>query len=275
MRRQRSEGGATVTGGGRIASHATLHYAAAGRVAQATFTQPELSEASLDDLNDVVARVQADRGLRTLVIRGRGEVFCTGIEAELIASAFGDLEYFEHVLTRIAATCLSLEALEVPVIAAVNGRATAAGLELALACDMIVTADDAQLGDAQLDSGMIPGGGSTVRLPRAVGVQHARELIYSGRLVGGREAAALGLALRSVPAADLDAAVEALAATLTGKSRQALAAAKRQINGGLGRDTPTGVEHERGEFIRYLREPDSDAIEGFRAATEGRPPSWA
>jgi enoyl-CoA hydratase/carnithine racemase len=239
-----------------------------------TLMSSELSESSLDDLNDVVARVQADQSLRALVIRGQGEVFCTGLEPALIASAFADLEYFEHVLTRIAATCLSLEALEVPVIAAVNGRATAAGLELALACDMIVAADEAQLGDAQLGSGMIPGGGSTVRLPRAVGVQHARELIYSGRVVGGREAAALGLALRSAPAAELDAAVEALAASFTGKSRQALAAAKRQINGGLGRDTPTGVEHERSEFIRYLREPHSDAVEGFRAASEGRPPSW-
>lgn len=259
---------------GRTPSHATLDYATAGRVARATFTHPELSESSLDELNDVVARVQADHDVRVLVVRGQGEVFCTGIEAALMASAFADLEYFEHVLTRIAATCLSLEALDVPVIAAVNGRATAAGLELALACDMIVAADDAQLGDTQLDSGMIPGGGSTVRLPRAVGVQQARELIYSARMVAGREAAALGLALRSVPGAELDATVEALAASFTGKSRQALAASKRQINGGLGRDTPTGVEHERSEFIRYLREPQSDAVEGFRAASEGRPPSW-
>ena len=60
------------------------------------------------------------------MIRGQGEVFCVGIDAELLASAFADLEYFEHVLTRVAATCLSLEALEVPVIAAVNGLATAA-----------------------------------------------------------------------------------------------------------------------------------------------------
>ena len=78
-----------------------------------------------------------------------------------------------------------------------------------------------------------------------------------------------------MPAAELDGAVAALAASFADKSRRALAAAKRQINGGLGLDTPSGVEHERSEFIRYLREPHSDAIEGFRAAREDRPPSWA
>jgi len=264
-----------VTGGGTTSSHATLHYAASGRIAKATFTRTELSEKSLDDLNDVVARVQADPGVRALVLRGEGGVFCSGIDAPLMESAFTDLEYFEHVLTRLAAICLSLEALEVPAIAAVNGLATAAGFELALACDVIVAANEARLGDAHTDSGMIPGGGSTVRLPRTVGVQRARELIYSSRIVGGAEAAAMGLALRAVPAAELDDAVQALAESFTGKSRRALAACKRQINGGLGLDTPSGVEHERSEFIRYLREPHSDAIEGFRAAREGRPPTWA
>jgi len=264
-----------VTGGGNTASHATLQYSTAGRVAHATFTSTELSEKSLDDLNDVVARVQADSSVRTLVLRGQGDVFCTGIEAELMASAFGDLEYFEHVLTRLAATCLSLEALEMPVIAAVNGRATAAGFELALACDMIVAADEAELGDAHTETGMIPAGGSTIRLPRTIGVQQASELVYSSRVLSGTEALAIGLVLKSVPGSELDATVATLAAGFTGKSRRALAAVKRQINGGLGLDTPSGVEHERSEFIRYLREPHSDAIEGFRAAREGRPPSWA
>jgi enoyl-CoA hydratase/carnithine racemase len=179
------------------------------------------------------------------------------------------------VLTRLAATCLSLEALEVPVIAAVNGLACTAGFELALSCDLIVAADEAQIGDAHTASGLVPGGGATVRLPRTIGVQLARELVYSGRLMSGSQAAAIGLVARSVPAAKLSEAVEEIAASFADKSRRSLAICKRQINGGLGLDTPSGVEHERGEFIRYLREPDSDAIEGFRAAQAGRPPTWA
>jgi len=267
-----------VTGIGNFASHATLQYGTEGRVATATFTRPaagnSLSEQALDEITDVVARVQADQNVRTLVVRGQDDCFCAGIDDEVLEGALGDLEYFEHVLTRVAATCLSLEALEVPVIAAVNGLASGAGFELALACDVIVAADEARLGDGHVAVGLIPGGGATVRLPRTIGVQQARDLIYSGRLVSGSEAAALGLALRSVPAASLDASVAELAASFTDKPRRALAAAKRQINGGLGLDTPSGVEYERNEFIRYVREPHSDALEGFRAAREGRPPNW-
>lgn len=261
------------------ASHATLHYGVDGRIARATFARPQegntLSEQVLDDLNDVVASVQGDPEIRTLVIRGSGDAFCAGIAEEFLATAFDDLEYFEHVLTRVAATGLSLEALEVPVIAAVNGRASGAGFELALACDLIVAADEATLGDTHTATGMIPTGGGSVRLPRIVGAQRAREIIYSGRLLSGTEAATLGLALASVPLAELDTAVEAIAAMFTDKSRRALSACKRQINGTLGLDTPSGVEYERAESIRYLREPQSDALEGFRAEQENRPPSWA
>jgi len=110
------------------ASHATLDFTVDDRVAYSTFARPEvhnsLSEQSLDDLNDVVARVQQDHFLRALVVRGQGDAFCTGLEPELLATAFADLEYYEHVLTRVAATCLSLEALEIPVIGAVNGTAS-------------------------------------------------------------------------------------------------------------------------------------------------------
>jgi enoyl-CoA hydratase/carnithine racemase len=148
------------------------------------------------------------------------------------------------------------------------------GLELALACDFIVIADEAQIGDGRGLRGRVPGGGASIRLPRAVGVQHAREIIYSARMLSGIEAAAIGLALRSVPASALNAAVDELADSFGEKSRRALATAKRQINRGLGLDTPSGVEHERQELIRYLRDSGSDAVEGFSAEQESRAPRW-
>jgi len=92
--------------------------------------------------------------------------------------------------------------------------------------------------------------------------------------MSGTEAAQIGLALRSVPLAQLESAVAELTAQFADKSRGALAATKRQLNGGLGLDTPSGVEHERSEFLKYLREPGSDALEGFRAIQEDRRPNW-
>jgi enoyl-CoA hydratase/carnithine racemase len=258
------------------ASHATLNYSTKDRVARAAFSRPDrrnsLTEEALDDLGDVIRSVQADTDLCVLVISGEGDAFSVGLDDELLGRAYADLEYFEHVLTRLAATCLSLEALEVPVIAQVGGTALAAGFELALACDMIVIADEAEIGDGQLAAGVVPGGGASIRLPRMVGVAQARELIYSGRLLSGKEAAAIGLVLRSVPAAKLDQTVTELAASFADKSRAALGTAKRQLNRGLGVDTPTGVEQERRELIRYVREPGSAALAGLRARLDSSPP---
>jgi len=261
------------------ASHATLDYSVGDRVAYATLCLPEsgnaFTEQTLDDLNDVVARVQNDVSVRSLVLRGQGDAFSSGLAQDMLATLYADLEFYEHVLTRVAALGLSLEALDVPVIAAVNGLATEVGFELALACDLIVIADEAMIGDARTMTGRVPGGGATVRLPRAVGVMHAREILFSGRLLSGTEAAALGLALRSVPLAQLDAAVAELTASLADKSRPSLATVKRQINGSLGLDTPSAIEHERSEIIKHVSDPHSDALEGMRAELEGRPPSWA
>jgi enoyl-CoA hydratase/carnithine racemase len=261
------------------ASHETLDYAVTDRVAYATLCLPEqrntLTEQTLDDLNDVVARVQQDTGVRTLVLRGQGDVFSVGIDPAVLANLHADLEYYEHVLTRVAATGLSLEALDVPVIASVNGAAAEVGFDLALACDMIVIADEATIGDGRATHGRVPGGGSTVRLPRAVGLMTAREILFSGRMLTGPQAAQIGLALRSVPRAQLDAAVAELAATFADKSRPALATIKRQINGSLGLDTPSAIEHERSEIIKHVSDPHSGELEGLRAEQEGRPASWA
>jgi enoyl-CoA hydratase/carnithine racemase len=261
------------------ASHATLEYSVGDRVAYATLCRPEtqnaFTEQTLDELNDVVARVQHDTSVRALVVRGQGEVFSAGMDSDVLASLYADIEFYEHILTRVAALGLSLEALEVPVIAAVNGAAIEVGFDLVLACDLIVIADEATIGDGRANYGRVPGGGATVRLPRAVGVMHARDILFSGRLLTGTEAVALGLALRSVPRAQLDAAVAELTATLIDKSRPGLATLKRQINGSLGLDTPSAIEHERSEIIKHVSDPHSDAVEGMNAEREGRPPSWA
>lgn len=261
------------------ASHPTLDYSVSERVAYVTLTTPQarnaLTEQTLDDLNDVVARVQLDATVRALVLRGQGDAFSIGMDPAMLALVYEDLEYYEHLLTRVAATGLSLEALDVPVIAAVNGIATEVAFDLVLACDLVVIADEALIGDGRGAYGRVPGGGATIRLPRVVGVQHAREILFSARLLSGVEAAKLGLALRSVPLAQLDAAVAELTATFKNKSRPALATLKRQINGSLGLDTPSAIEHERSEFIRHVSDPHPDVLEGVRAEQQGRAPSWA
>jgi hypothetical protein len=107
-------------------SHATLDYSTRERVAHAAFARPErlnsLSEEALDDLGEVVRNVQADTGVRALVISGSSEAFSVGLDDDLLEKAHGDPEYFENVLTRLAAACLSIESLDVPVVGQGTGR---------------------------------------------------------------------------------------------------------------------------------------------------------
>jgi len=120
-----------------------LDYSVTDRVAYATLCLPEtgnaVTEQTLDDINDVVARVQHD------ATGARGWSSAAGVtpsppawDADMLATLYSDIEFYEHILTRVAALGLSLEALDVPVIAAVNGTATEVGFDLALACDLIV-----------------------------------------------------------------------------------------------------------------------------------------
>ena len=261
-----------------LRSHATLNYAAEGPVARAVFARPQLgnslSEEALDDIGDVLRSVQANGTVRALILSGEGDAFCAGLDDELLERVYADAEFFEHVLTRLAATCFSLESLEVPVIAKVRGLAVGAGLELAMACDVIIATDDAQLGDGHLAAGVVPGAGASIRLARLVGVPRARELIYSGRTISGAQAASIGLVLSAVADDELDRATDALVASFADKPRHALATAKRQINRGLGLDPTSGVEQERRELIRYMREAGADALEGLHARREDRPPVW-
>ena len=114
------------------------------RVAYATFTTPEklnsISEDRIADLAEMIARVRADAGVRALTLTGSGRAFCVGLDLDLLKRAFYDMAYFEDVVRRLQAVLLDLEALPVPVIAAVNGITRAGGFEMMLACDFVLVA---------------------------------------------------------------------------------------------------------------------------------------
>jgi 2-(1,2-epoxy-1,2-dihydrophenyl)acetyl-CoA isomerase/putative hydratase len=177
------------------------------------------------------------------------------------------------VLDRYNALLFRLEALPVPVVAAVNGTCRAGGFELMLASDLALAADEARIGDVHTPFGVMPGAGSTQRLPRLIGMQRAMELIFTGRWLGGREASGLGLVLRSVPRAELAAAVEELVDHFRSASRTCLAEVKAVMRDGAGRDIRTAVQLETERFMAYL-ERSRDATEGFSAFRERRPPRW-
>jgi enoyl-CoA hydratase/carnithine racemase len=156
-----------------------------------------------------------------------------------------------------------------PTIAAVNGYALGGGCELALACDLRVAADDAKLGQPEIQLGIIPGAGGTQRLARLVGSSRAKEIIFTGRFVPADEALRIGLVDRVVPAAEVYPAATAWAAQFADGPAYALRAAKEAIDRGMETDLDTGLEIERQYFVGLFATEDRTI--GMRSFVEDGP----
>jgi len=225
------------------------------------------------DLSAALTDVAGDDSVKAMVLRGAGRCFCAGADLKYFQDAFQSPEALREYLTEINDAIFQVENLPVPVIAAVHGFALAGGLELMMACDMAIVADDARIGDQHVNFGLMPGGGSTIRLPRLVGPQRAMELLTTGRWLNGPEAVEWGLALRSVPAGELDEEVERLAAPLRGKSRPGLGWIKQTTHRGRDLSVRDGVAVEGMAFAQYVATSGHPA-EGVQAFVEKRAPQF-
>lgn len=258
-------------------SFKTIELETTDKVARLTFATPEslnsITEDRLAELRQAVDLLKQDRDVRTLIISGQGRAFCVGLDLELLKRAFVEIDYFESVVRRLNGILLDIEALPFPTIAAVNGIARAGGFEIALACDLMLIADEARIGDNHTHVGVMPGGGSTQRLPKRIGDQRAKELIWSARWLQGQEAVDYGLALRAMPLGQLSEAATELALNFAEKPGACLAAVKSAMTAGQGLPIADAVEKEIEHFVRYTGS-EPYAREGFFASLEGRPPNW-
>ena len=178
-----------------------------------------------------------------------------------------------HAYARLGHAGFSrLDDLRVPAIAAVNGVALGGGLELALACDLIVAGERARLGLPEITLGLIPGFGGTQRLVRRCGLARARELVYLGSMVGAAEALRLGIVDRVVPDDLVADEAAALARELALRAPVALRQAKRATRAAVETDLASGLRYEVEAFATVFA--TDDRSEGLRAFLEKRPPRW-
>lgn len=192
-----------------------------------------------------------------VILRGNGRSFSAGNDLKAIrAGEQAPSPYYQ------AETLEAIERLPQPVIAAVQGHCYTGSLELALACDLLIAADDARFADTHGKWGMSPTWGMTQRLPRRVGILNAREMMFSGRVVGGEEAVALGLANRCVPRERLVDAAREMARSFLENSWFTLRSDKMLLNEGLNRGLEDGLRFERENSPG--REPGlAERLEGF------------
>jgi enoyl-CoA hydratase len=246
-------------------------------VALLTLNQPArrnpMSERMGEELADAVRGVEARPEVRALVLAGAGESFCAGGDMALIeANARRDVEARRQVMRAYYERYLSLMRLGIPTIAAVHGHAVGGGLALALACDLRYAADDARLSVNFARLGLHPGMASTLTLPRAIGAARALELLYTGRVVSGREAAAMGLVNRAVPRAEVLSTALETARAIALSAPLVVRMLKRAVYRGLESAVAAAVEYEA--FCQAITFGSADLQEGLAAARERRPPRF-
>ena len=245
-------------------------------VAEITLNRPENRNSMTEDvfrgLQEAVAAVRADRKLRCVIVTGRGKSFCAGADFKSgVQRGDGD-DYISPNERSFAMyqPFLTLLDIEVPTIAAMQGHAVGGGLGLAVVCDIRIANAESKYGANFTRLGLHPGMATTYLLPRLVGIPRAAELLLTGRLVNGREAAEYGLANHAVPGEQVLEKAREIAREIADAAPLAVRWTKRSLYQGLDWDPRTAAELEAHVQSRTLETEDSK--EGIKALLEKRPP---
>jgi enoyl-CoA hydratase len=248
-----------------------------GGVVLVTLDLPErrnsMSEAMTESWGRVMAALRADRSVRVVVVTGEGSAFCAGGDLSWIGAEPGaPVDRLRERMLPFYRTWLSVRDLEVPTIAAVNGAAIGAGMALALACDLRYAAEDARLGMPFTALGMHPGMASTFLVPEVAGLAVAREMLLTGRIVSGAEAASMGLVNRSLPPADVLAHALTVADTVAAAAPVATRLTKAALAVGGPVTFDAALQWEA--LAQPVTLATEDLQEGLRAQRERRPPRF-
>jgi enoyl-CoA hydratase len=260
-------------------AYETILYERREQIAVVTFNRPEsmnaINRQMAGELVEVCSRMEQDAGVRVAIFTGAGErAFSAGMDLkERAETGFSAIERRNQKLSQAIHTqSRAIAAMTKPTIAAIRGYCVGGGLEMALACDMRVAAEDAKLGLTEVRRGLIPGAGGTQRLPRVVGVAKALEICLTGDNVSGSEALRLGLVNAAVPSADVIKSAEDLAGRILKGAPLSVAFIKEAIRKGIELPLEEGLRLEAD--LSALLAHTEDSKEGPRAFAEKRPAVW-
>jgi 2-(1,2-epoxy-1,2-dihydrophenyl)acetyl-CoA isomerase len=225
-------------------------------------------------VNDALGRIAEDASVAVVVISGAGRAFCAGGDLGAMAASRqkGTMHDLEPLLRAGMQMVLNMRTMPQPVIAAVNGAAAGAGMNVALAADIRIASEEATFGQNFGKVGLFPDFGGTYFLPQLVGPAKAAELFYTGEMIDAKTALRLGIVNHVVPAAQLEAEVKALAQRIARGPLMAIRAVKKALFASQAKELAHALNNEVEEQIRcYLSE---DCTEGITAFFEKRPPKF-
>jgi enoyl-CoA hydratase/carnithine racemase len=247
-----------------------------GRVSWLYLNRPNvlnaLSMHTMGELRDALTDLRDRKETRVIVFSGKGRAFCAG--ADMTGAPDPNAPPSEEPTFISVAGKMEevLNTMPKPVIAALNGITCGGGLELAMMCDFMLAAESAKIGDAHANFGMMPGGGATVRLPRLVGVNQAKLLMYTGDLFPAPEMLKIGLVQRVFSDDALETETQAIADKIAAKSPLGISKMKSLIEGSLDMPTAQALQAEKLTLMNHFK--SYDAAEGGKAFAEKRKPDF-
>jgi 2-(1,2-epoxy-1,2-dihydrophenyl)acetyl-CoA isomerase len=260
-------------------TYESLLYEVKDHVATLTLNRPDrlnaLGGTLREDLHDAVVRTSADPDVRVMVITGAGKGFCAGGDVKAMNEAKEgrrERPLVEKIAPGRDRTLLAMREAPQPVIAAINGAAAGAGMNLALGCDLRIASTAAKFSQAFVKRGLHPDWGGTYFLPRVVGMAKAAELIFTGAVIDAAEALRLGIVSQVVAPEELMATVNTLARAIAAGPPVAIRLAKHSLYANADRDLKAALEGET--FAQNICFETEDAREGIQAFVEKRSPQF-
>lgn len=256
-------------------SYETIIYEVSNGVASLTLNRPDVFNAFNEqlsaDVNDALKKTAKDKSIRVLVISGSGKAFCSGQDLKAIAGS-KNRSLSDSLYKRYNPMIRAIRNLNIPVICKLNGVAAGAGCSLALACDMIVAAENASLIEVFVNVGLVLDSGSSYFLPRLLGSARSFELATMGSKVSARQAFEWGMVNRVVPAEELDAEVAKLTDYFANAPTKAIGLMKKMLNKSYTSDLDTMLEYEA--YCQEIAGRSEDYREGVTAFNEKRKPAF-
>lgn len=250
-----------------------LKYSLEGGVATITLNRPDVYNALNDEitfeLQDAFKLVGKDDGVRVVVLTGEGKAFCAGQDLKA-SSTQKNRSFMESLHKRYNPIIRAMRHLPKPILCKLNGVAAGAGCSLALACDLIVAAEEATLIEVFINIGLVPDSGSSYFLPRLVGMAKAFELCSMGNKVKASEAMKMGLINKTVPADELDAAVKEYTDYFANAPTKAIGLIKRMLHKAATASLDEMLEYEA--YSQEIAGSTDDHREGVKAFIEKRKP---
>lgn len=256
-------------------TYETILFEVENGIATLTLNRPDVfnafNEQQSFDVIDALKKVEKDKSIRVLIITGAGKAFCSGQDLKSIAGA-KNRSLSESLYKRYNPMIRAIRNLPVPVIAKVNGVAAGAGCSLALACDMVVAAEQANFIEVFINVGLVLDSGSSYFLPRLVGSARAFEMSTMGSKVSATQALQWGLINRAVPAEQLDEETLKIAQYYAQAPTKAIALMKKMLNKSFHSDLDTMLEYEA--YCQEIAGRSNDYKEGVAAFNEKRKPEF-